>query len=272
MERIQAAISKARAEREGRQDLPSGQPAAASAPIVSSVQEAWDALPQITLSRQLLEKNRIVASEGGREATAFDLIRTRALKQMRENGWRRLAITSPSASCGKSTMCLNLALSLTRQSEVSVILVEMDMRRPSLAKTLNLNHRHSVASVLTGKERAVDNAVRFGDSLALMTMNEQVRNPSDILNGASVETALAAIDETFAPTITLFDMPPLLVNDDAMAFLRHVDAALLVAAAGSTTITEIDTCERELASHTNVMGVVLNKCRYTGRDYGAEYY
>jgi len=45
-----------------------------------------------------------------------------------------------------------------------------------------------------------------------------------------------------------------------------------VAAAGTTTISEIDTCERELAAHTAVMGVVLNKCRYMGRDYGSDYY
>ena len=67
-------------------------------------------------------------------------------------------------------------------------------------------------------------------------------------------------------------VPPMLVNDDTLAFLHNVDAAMLVAAAGSTTISEIDACERELAAHTSVMGVVLNKCRYTGRDYGSDYY
>ena len=46
---------------------------------------------------------------------------------------------------------------------------------------------------------------------------------------------------------------------------------LLIAAAEKTTIKEIDACERELSSQTNVMGVVLNKCRYMGEDYGYGY-
>ncbi|MGR3371526.1 MAG: tyrosine-protein kinase family protein [Pseudooceanicola nanhaiensis] len=271
MERIQAAISKARATREGQ--------AAAETPVrregqlaTPPTREAWDVLPQITPSRSHLARNRIVATDGGREATAFDVIRTRTLQQLRDNGWKRIAVTSPSASCGKSTVCLNLALSLTRQPEVSVVLVEMDMRRPSLARTLGIRERHSVASVLSGESDPGDNAVRFGENLAILSMHGQVRNASDILHGGSVRDALARIETLFAPTVMLFDMPPLLVNDDSLAFLHNVDAALLVAAAGSTTVNEIDTCERELASHTSVMGVVLNKCRYTGRDYGADYY
>lgn len=273
MERIQAAISKARASREGqapRQDA--AVPAQSRATAGKTVQDAWAALPQISPPRRLLARNRIVASEGGREATAFDVIRTRTLQQMRDNNWKRLVVTSPSASCGKSTVCLNLALSLTRQPEVSVALVELDMRRPSLARTLGMSQRHSVAAVLSGEGALEDNGVRFGENLAIFTTHTQVRNPSDILNSASVEAALTRIEQTLAPTITIFDTPPMLVNDDTLAFLHHADAAMLVAAAGSTTISEIDTCERELAAHTGVMGVVLNKCRYTGRDYGAGYY
>jgi hypothetical protein len=53
-----------------------------------------------------------------------------------------------------------------------------------------------------------------------------------------------------------------------------VDCALLVAAAGSTTIAQVDACERDIAAHTNVLGVTLNKCRYLDKDqaYGYDYY
>jgi len=272
MERIQAAITKARAAREGREGTETGAAPQARKATPDSVREAWAALPQITPSRRQLEKHRIVTSEGGREAAAFDVIRTRTLQQMRDNGWHRLAVTSPSASCGKSTVCLNLALSLTRQREVSVLVVEMDMRRPSLTRLLGMSQRHSTAAILSGEGTPAENGVRFGENLALFTMHDQVRNPSDILHGASVDTALAGLEATYAPTVVIFDMPPLLVNDDTLAFLHNVDSALLVAAAGTTTISEIDTCERELAAHTAVMGVVLNKCRYMGRDYGSDYY
>ena len=70
----------------------------------------------------------------------------------------------------------------------------------------------------------------------------------------------------------IFDMPPMLVSDDAMAFFPNVDAVILVAAAETTKIKEVDSCERDIASQTNVMGVILNKCRYMGPEYGYNYY
>ena len=70
----------------------------------------------------------------------------------------------------------------------------------------------------------------------------------------------------------LFDMPPMLEADDIMAFARHLDCVLLVAGAEKTTIKQLDMCETELASQTNVMGVVLNKCHYIGSEYGYGYY
>ena len=63
-------------------------------------------------------------------------------------------------------------------------------------------------------------------------------------------------------------MPPMLVSDDLMAFVPHLDCVLLVAAAERTRLDEVDKCEQDLAEQTNVLGVVLNKCRYMGEDYG----
>ena len=281
MEKIQAAIAKARAAREGQAPAAPARPATGQAAPRAQGQAragagprdaAWTALPEISPDPAHLKRQRLVAFEGGALATSFDVMRTRTLQQMRANGWKRLAITSPSAGCGKSTMSLNLGFSLARQPEIHTMVVEMDMRRPSIAKALALRERHSVADVLAGAARVEDNAVRVGRNLALVTSHSSARNPSDLLQSASVGRSLAAIEERYAPDITIFDMPPMLVNDDALAFLQHVDCVLLVAAAGATTIKEVDTCERELAAHTNVMGVVLNKCRYMGRDYGNDYY
>lgn len=70
----------------------------------------------------------------------------------------------------------------------------------------------------------------------------------------------------------LFDLSPLGVADDTISFLQHVDCVLLVAAAEQTTIKEIDAAEREIASYSNVLGVVLNKCNYPGETYGYDYY
>ena len=82
---------------------------------------------------------------------------------------------------------------------------------------------------------------------------------------------MALLHKSLKPDVVLVDMPPMLATDDVMAFLPNVDAMLLIAAAGSSTIKEVDDCERELAEHSNVMGVILNKCKYVPENYGYTY-
>ncbi len=291
MEKIQSAIAKARAAR-GEQAKPAADaaqgavaapsympapqqpaaapptmPAAAVPPKPGAVDAAWAGLQIFSPNAVHMARNRVVAFEGGREAAAFDVMRTRLLQQMRANNWRRVAITSPGAHCGKSTITLNLGFSLARQTETRTVIAELDLRRPSLARILGLKTKQYFSSVLAGTADFADNVLRYGDNLALATNASPLRNSAELLNGSTVAPALRAIEARYDPAVMIFDLPPMLVSDDTMAFMGHVDCVLLVAAAESTTIKEIDVCERDLATQTNVLGVVLNKCRYTGQDY-----
>ena len=282
MERLQSAIALARAERaQNPGQTPgstSGQPprgAVAPDPLAPDVavatDAAWAALPAGQFDPARLRAARIVAFEGGREAAGFDVMRTRLLQQARANGWKRIAITSPSPGCGKSTIALNLAFSLARQDDYRVVLAELDLRRPSLAKTLGVKGRADFSAVLRGQAEFADCALRHGPALALAVNQGPASNPAELMHAASVPTALAAMEAAYAPDLTIFDMPPMLVSDDVMAFMSQVDAVLLIAAAEATTIKEVDACERDLAAQTNVMGVVLNKCRYMGAENGYGY-
>lgn len=302
MEKIQSAIAKARAQREeviSEKAVPpvtaaprqpnftlgevASQPAAAEAfaePSMPSsrmlstdeVMGNWLRLPVHQPDPAHLQKRRIVTYLGGKEAVTFDVMRTKLLQQMKANNWRRLAITSPSASCGKSTTCLNLAFSLARQTELRTVVAEVDLRRPSLAGMLGTTRKHSFADVLRKQSSFEENAFRVGNNLIFATNSTSARNPSELLQNANVPVAISEIESRYEPTIILFDMPPMMVSDDAMAFVGQVDCVLLVAAAETTTIQEVDLCERELASQTNVLGVILNKCRYLDRKYGYSYY
>ncbi len=278
MEKIQSAIAKARAARDAAQPASAASPASGAVDAASpphpavSVAAAWAALQPFTPDLPRLTQQRMVTLGGGKDAVPFDMMRTKVIQQMRANGWRRLAITSPTPACGKSTIALNLAFSMARQTELRTILAELDLRRPTLAKVLGTRSRAGFASVLADRADFADVALRHGDGLALALNDGPVRNPAELLHGSSVAAALTAIEARYAPELMIFDMPPMLVSDDVMAFMSHVDAVLLIAAAETTTIKEIDTCERELATQTNVMGVVLNKCHYMGQEYGYDYY
>lgn len=272
MEKIQAAIEKARAERSGADPAaPRSGVAPPPAAPDAGVDAAWAALPALGVDPARLAAERIVAFKGGREAVTFDVMRTRVLQQMRANNWRRLAITSPTPGCGKSTIALNLGFSLARQPEIRTIVAELDLRRPSMARMLDIAGRASLSRMLEGRAGFADVAVGHGGNLALATNQAPARNPAELLQGPNVPSVLALIEAQYQPDIVVFDMPPLLVSDDTMAFAGQVDAVLLVAGAEATTVKEIDICERELATQTNVMGVVLNKCRFMGPEYGYGY-
>lgn len=292
MEKIQNAIAKARAEREGLgapapmvvaakakapQANEADAPVAAARPRVvptassTEISNAWKNLPVLDYNAKLMKRNRIVTLDGGKEARAIDMMRTRVLQQMRDNGWRRLAITSPTAACGKSTISLNLALSLQRQPDLRTLLLELDLRRPALNKMMGTSQDVSFAGVLEGTRSFADNALRYSSNLVISSNTRPSRDAAELLASRHVPIALEEIEAQYNPDIVVFDTSPMLATDDMMAFARHVDCVLLVAGAESTTIKEVDICEQELASQTNVMGVVLNKCRYMGPEYGYGY-
>lgn len=268
MERLEAAISKARAQQAGKR----GQTGARTTPMSGDALAArWAALPEITFDRQVLSNSRIVTTEPAVEGTPFDILRTRTLRMMQENGWKRLAITSPTPECGKSTISLNLALSISRQSALRTMSIELDMRRPSQNRLLGIKGdgiSANVAALLSGEVAFEDVAMRSASGLAFVTSSASQKNASDILLDDNVSVILDQIEEEYQPDIMVFDMPPALLSDDTQAFLKHVDCALIIAAAESSSVAEIDRCEREVASQTDVLGVVLNKTRLTDKNQG----
>lgn len=275
MEKLQTAIEKARAQRQGaraadaaetRPVLPDPAPAAPS-----DADTAWMNMTEIRCDPAVLQKNRIVTTMGGIEAQAFDLLRTKLLRLNRQNGWKRIAVVSPSASAGKSTTVTNLAFSFSRQSDVRAIAFDFDLRRPTMAKLLGQTLSHNMGDVLRGEVPFDAHVLRYGTNMALAMNNSAVHNSAELLQSHRTEDLMSAVEEAYATDMLLFDMPPMLAVDDAHGFLRSVDAALIVMEAEKTPIKQIDVIERQVAELTNVAGIVLNKCNYTDDTYSSDY-
>jgi len=282
MDKIQAAIAKARDAREDKALLSKTFSHDSQYKIdgrsrihnmdAQTIDRAaiWQPLATFAPSAKLMSRNRIVSFEtqprNATNAAAFDILRTKVVQQMRAHGWKRLAITSPGGHCGKTTVAMNLAFSLAKQPEFNTIVAEMDMRHPTMAKTFGLPGRTGFAAVLNGQADFADVARRPRDNLAFGMNYESTPNSSELLQSSPVGHILGNIEEKFMPDLTIFDMPPMMHSDDTMAFMGQVDCVLLVAAAETTSLSEIDICESDLASQTNVMGVLLNKCRYIDKN------
>lgn len=273
MEKLQAALQKAREKREAAGGAPTDRSQAVRGRTSDGdIAERWAQIAPLEVNERKLIRRRLVALRGGAVATPFDVLRTKVLQLMGANGWRRLIVTSPSPGSGKTTTSANLAIALARQKDLRVILMDLDMRRPALAKLIGHKAETSADAVLEGKVEFAKQARRLGDNLALSMNYVSARDPSDLFLRSRTSEAIDRIEAEFRPDIMLFDMPPMMVNDDTSAFVRNADCALIVAEAEVSTVGQIDTCEKELAERTNVLGVVLNKCRFANEGYGNYYY
>jgi Mrp family chromosome partitioning ATPase len=276
MERLKAALDKARTSREegakrsATARVPAG-PAGLRRKRTEAVNAAWAAIERIEVDPSQAVKNRLVTLAGGTDAASFDILRTKVLQLTAANNWRRIALTSPLPGSGKTTTTLNLAVSLSRQGELRIVVIDLDLRRPALSRALGVRGDGNVAAILEGRHSFADHARRLGDNLALAMNYSNAHAASDLLLRRTSAAIIDEIEREYQPDLMLFDMPPLLVNDDASAFLGRVDCGIIVAEADNSTINQVDLCEKEVAEQTNVLGVVLNKCRFPSDGY-AYYY
>lgn len=238
-------------------------------PVARPLDGNWSSLTAWTPDESVLADNRVVTLDNSNPARAsFDMLRTKILQAMRQNGWKSIAITSPTAACGKSTVSANLAFSLSHQGDCRTVLVDFDLRRPSVGKTLGMKKMPLMEDFLNGKAGLNESFVRFGSNLAIAANERPVTQASELLQSGAAKSALATMQSRLAPDVVLYDLPPMLAFDDVLAFAPNVDCALIVTAAEMTTGAEADVCEYELSQRTKVLGVVLNKCRYTPEKYG----
>ena len=278
MEKLQAALAKARAQRDGKPVERSAARPELSARTKSrlraeteALDEVWGRLERFEPTKRRLKASRIFATDASNEATHFDILRTKLLLEMRRNDWTRIAITSASSASGKTTTACNLIAGFGRQPETRAMLFDFDLRRPSVAKFFGQTPNASLVDVFEGTVPFEDQALRLHDNTAICMTTRALRDPAQMMLRAKTAETLDEIQAIYRPDIMLFDLPPVLISDEARAFLKLVDAVLIVAAADKTTVAQIDECEREVSEYSNVAGIVLNKCRFMDDGYGYSY-
>lgn len=276
MEKLQAALSRAREKRETEtgQGVHPGQSARArSRKIIQSeaMAERWSEIPMFEPSETRMHESRIYASEVSSEAQHFDILRTKLFLEMRRNGWTRIAITSATAGCGKTTTACNLIAGLGRQPESKGILFDMDFRRPAVASKFGVSPQYSLEQVFLGEVKFSEQAMRLNENTAISMTSGAVHDPARVILRSQTAEILDSIQSYYKPELMLFDLPPVLVSDETRGFLKLVDAVLILASAESSTVAQIDEVEREIAQYSNVAGVVLNDCRYMDEGYGYAY-
>lgn len=245
------------------QELPTCNPERAKLAGENNEFPLWTGLPKLLLSPKRMRKARIVAFERSDPShVAFDILRTRLRRSLKHNGWSSVAVTSPAANSGKTVVGLNLAFSLARQRECRTVLVDLDLRRPRVSEMLGIKDGKSIEHFLSGTHPLEEIFRSYGGNLAIACGRGPVSGSAEILHSLNTAKSIGEIKIKLSPDVIIYDLPPMLLSDDVMAFLPNVDCVLVVASAELTTRDQIERCIRELSEQTNVVGVVLNKCRY----------
>ena len=227
----------------------------------------WQSIDRFALDERRLAARKVVtALRSDPSHTRFDILRTRMLQALSENGWKRVAITSPTKDCGKTFTAANLAISLSRQENCRTVLLDLDMRSPSLHKIFGVTDTGAIGDMLRGEIAPEDhvqgfaaNRISAGSHVAIGFNGMVEPYAAELLQDPSTKRVLREIETKFAPDVMLFDLPPALLNDDVIAMRPHIDALLIVAAGGMTKATEIKETERRLGDNIPLLGVVLNK-------------
>ena len=174
MEKLQQAIARARARREGeigslpeydevpRPDRRATLKRAGVAPPPAEIN--YTATRVITLDPMLLERNRVVAACPDHVSIeTYRQLRTNVLAKMTQNQWQTLAITSPNENAGKSLTAVNLAISLAFDVNHTVLLADLDLKEPDVHRILGVDVQSGLVDILNGDAR-VEN-VLFNPSI-----------------------------------------------------------------------------------------------------------
>ena len=266
MERIREAIRMAKAQRKGGDPMPS-----ISMPMPAEFAtddrrempgREMRARTVLKIDRNHLEANRIISPQvGNPQAAAFDMLRTKVLQEMDEQGWQVLVMTSPSVGCGKTMSSINLALSISRQPDRSVYLIDLDFRKPKVAFTLGVTPEHDISNVIKGEadlEDALFNIDLAGPQLTILANRQSIKHPSEAIGSRQIKSMFDMIRSESGKPIIIVDMPPVLITDDVLAFLPQADCCILAVAEGLSTVSEVDSSEK-LLTGTNYLGCILTK-------------
>ena len=230
-------------------------------PIVAPAPEA--AIQQYRaaeLDPEALERNRVLLRVRDIAVSrAYKILRTRVLHRMVDNNWFTLGVTGTGVGEGKTLTAINLAIALAQDPNAWVFLVDLDLQRPQLGAYLGMSYECGLTDFLTGQAELEQVVYDIGiKRLAVVPNASPLETSSEHLRSAKMADFINTLEAQTPRRIVIFDMPPIMVSDDVLAFAPRVDSFLVVATQGLTARRTLANA-REALSELNVLGVVLNR-------------
>jgi len=261
MERIKQAVERARHDRHTNSGLRSTNiEITAKALLGDTVRLNYSHTRIVPVTPSTLRKNKVV---GGIEdegiVTAYKILSTQVTQRLHEHNWNSVAVVSPNSGEGKTLTAINLAISIAREVDKTVLLVDLDLRTPRVADYFDHEPVYGIADYLYG--RTPISEILFNPSierLVVLPGKDSESNSAELLASVRMEELVEELKVRYPSRIIVFDLPPLLSTADALAFSPFVESALLVIDDGRTLKKDLS-YSLNLLKVTNVLGTVLNR-------------
>ncbi|MEA2031090.1 MAG: CpsD/CapB family tyrosine-protein kinase [candidate division Zixibacteria bacterium] len=191
-------------------------------------------------------------------ATEFRRLLQRIESNSKKFEHKAILITSAELAEGKSTICSFLALSAARQKKMKTLLIDADIRRPSIHKFFSMQREGGLTEILSGNLNAAE-AVKHTDieQLHIITAGKHNQQPSDFFDAEAIGRLISEMK--FYYDMVLVDCAPVLPVSDPMLLASKLDSIILVIKAGKTQKEVVERAINILGSNSNsILGVVLN--------------
>jgi len=207
------------------------------------------------------ERRLVMGLRKDPHADVFRQLRTKVLRQLREKEWASIAIVAPTVACGKTFVTANLAIAIAMEVNQTVLVVDADLRNPRVGWQFGMEVEKGLLDFLHSDVPIEDLLVNPGfDRLVVLPGRHTSESSSELLSLPKMSSLVQELKSRYQSRIILFDLPPLLTSDDALLFMPHFDAALLIVEDGVTTPEEVSR-SLSILEETNLAGIVLNKSR-----------
>jgi Mrp family chromosome partitioning ATPase len=219
--------------------------------------------PLVQFSEQDRQNARILPPGApGPHGAAYKMLRTQVLRRLDQLGANSLGVMSAQSAEGKTLTAINLAIAISADPARTVLLVDFDLRNPNVARRFGHQPSVGVEDCLR-LHRPVQEAmfkVAGYERLTILPARERVEHSSELLMSTATAEAVAEMRARYANRVIIFDVPPVLQADDALAFARYLQAGLLVIGEGKTRRDEV-TRTFQLLNELPFVGTVLNGSR-----------
>ncbi len=204
-------------------------------------------------------------------AEAFKMLRAKILTKNAASRPRSIMITSPQPMDGKTMVSANLAISIAKGINEYVVLVDCDLRRPSLHKLLGLEPAQGIREYLEEGTSVADYMVKTPiEKLTLLPSGKPPENPSELLSSEKMHHLVRELKERYEDRYIIFDATPAQFSAETSFLASMVDAVILVVRAGETAkALLLDAVE--VIGRDKILGLVFNASTETLKEYGYYY-